>query len=65
MALDIKTKEKLSAEIADMNVKKIQDLKPKKSFQTFALSSKCSSRVQGIISFLNTADGKPYLKGQL
>lgn len=57
MALDIKTKEKLHAEIADMNAEKIQELQPKKSFQTFVLSNKRSCRVQDITSFLNTVDG--------
>ena len=45
-ALDIKAKEKLNAEIADTNAEKIQDLQPKKSFQTLVLSNKRSSRVQ-------------------
>lgn len=65
MALDIKAKEKLNAEIADMNAEKVQDLQPKKSFQAFVLSNKRSSRVQGIISLLSTVDDKSYLKGQL
>lgn len=65
MALDIKAKEKVNAEISDMNDEKIQNLQPKKSFQTFVLANKHSSRMQGIISFLNTVDGKSYLEGQL
>lgn len=65
VVLDIKAKEKLSAETAGMNVEKIRNLQPKKSFQAIGLSDKHPSRVPGIISLLNNVDGKSYLKGQL
>jgi len=59
MALDINAEEKLNAEFAVMNADKIQELQPKNSFQIFILPNKCSSRVQAIISFLNTMMSRP------
>lgn len=64
MALDTKAKEKMNAEYANIGAEKIQELQPKESLQIFVLPNKLSSRIQGIISVLNTVDGKSYLKGQ-